>query len=426
MKKTDLPSKTFCVNPWLHMNIQADGAAYHCCLSPLDKPIGNVKDNTLEELWNSPKMKEIRKDMIDGKRHSGCTKCYHIEDTGMKSPRDSNNSNFADSIPTILDETDLETGHNDKFQIKYWDIRWSNICNFKCRMCGVFSSSKWADDDEALHGIVTKEPGGIISFKKEAKSDIMEYVDKFIMDVEEIYFAGGEPLIMEEHYEILEKLIAAGRTDVRLRYNTNFSHLKFKKWDLMGLWKPFRDDPKGSVKLAASLDAVGKLAEIARNGTKWNQVEKNLKYCVDEGIDIHIAPTISVLNAFYVYELVDLAIEFGIPPWSISLNNILVGPAHYDIRVLPFHLKEKLKEELKSYIDKCELPEYKAVLTYGYDAWMNHMDSTFQYKRNAAEDELVRSTMILDERRGENFLSVNPQYKEWFGSIRDRQRGILI
>jgi hypothetical protein len=122
----------------------------------------------------------------------------------------------------------------------------------------------------------------------------MSYVDKFIGDVQEIYFAGGEPLIMDEHYIILEKLIAAGRTDVILRYNTNFSHIQFKKWDLVKLWAPFINcakNPKGRVQLFASLDAVGPVAELARHGTVWENVYNNIetaiklfeKPCISEG-----------------------------------------------------------------------------------------------------------------------------------------------
>lgn len=423
MDDLKLPSKTFCVNPWLHLNIQPSGLVYHCCMSDHNMPLGNVKDNTLEELWNNDRMKQIRKEMVDGIETKACSKCYHIEDTGISSPRTTNNFNFKKDLPTILNNTDLETGHNNDFTIKYWDIRWSNICNFKCRMCGVFSSNKWAEDAEALHGTITSEPGGIISFEKDSKSDIMEYVDRSIMDVEEIYFAGGEPLIMDEHYQILEKLIAAGRTDVRLRYNTNFSHLKFKKWDLMGLWKPFLEDPKGNVKLAASLDAVGKLAEVSRNGTNWSKVEQNVKFCVENGVSVYIAPTISIMNVFYIHELVDFAIKFDIPASSISFNNILVVPHYYDIRILPKNLQEEAKKRLTEYMVNCTHPEYVKVLEEGYNAWCNHLNTPFEDNRTYYEEELVVKTEILDIRRSEKLLDVNPEYKEWFAKIKKRNTG---
>ena len=419
-KKKPLPSKSFCIVPFIHMNIQPDGTTYHCCMSDLKKPIGNTKRNTLEEMWNSRRMKVIRRDMLNGDRNQACIKCYHVEDTGIDSPRSSSNRKFESSIDDAVANTDEQSGYNHDFRLKYWDFRWSNICNFKCRMCGVFSSSKWAEDEEAVFGTKTDAPGGIVSYNKDSKKDIMEYVDRFINDVEEIYFAGGEPLIMDEHYIILEKLIAAGRTDVRLRYNTNFSYLKFKKWDLNGLWQHFIDDPKGEIELAASLDAVGKLAEVARSGTKWSNVEKNLKAVVEKDITVDIAPTISILNAFYVHELVDLAIQFGIPAGGLSLGNILTGPGYYDLRILPNYLKRELTDKLQGYIDKCDKPEYKAILEYGYSAWKNHLAMPIDANVNELENELVRVTELLDERRSENFLEVNPQYKEWFHKIKTR------
>jgi sulfatase maturation enzyme AslB (radical SAM superfamily) len=167
-------------------------------------------------------MKTIRKEMLEGERPNLCERCFLIEDSGLLSPRNTHNYFFDNEIPDLIKETNPETGHNDKFVLKYWDFRWSNICNFKCRMCGAFSSSKWYEDETALYG-TKMDNNGLLNYNSDSKEDIFKYVDRFINDVEEIYFAGGEPLIMDEHYIILEKLIAAGRTNVRIRYNTNFN-----------------------------------------------------------------------------------------------------------------------------------------------------------------------------------------------------------
>jgi sulfatase maturation enzyme AslB (radical SAM superfamily) len=137
-----------------------------------------------------------------------------MEDNGAVSPRVNMTEKFGADVDKMIANTNRETGHNNDFSLKYWDFRFSNICNFKCRMCGTFASSKWADDEMAIHG---QSNNGLMNFRSESREDIMNYVDKFIGDVQEIYFAGGEPLIMDEHYIILEKLIAAGRTDVILR-----------------------------------------------------------------------------------------------------------------------------------------------------------------------------------------------------------------
>lgn len=417
MKK--LPSKSFCVLPWIHLNVQPKGDIYPCCMAPYGKAIGNTKEDKLEEVWNNDAMKGIRKDMLKGDKPSLCERCFMIEDTGLHSPRYTHNKWFADQIDELIVDTDPETGYNPNFKMKYWDFRWSNLCNFKCRMCGLYSSSKWLADEQLLYGAHKELNNGLIAFNHDGVEDVMEHVDRFIMEVEEIYFAGGEPLIMDEHYIILEKLIAAGRTDVRLRYNTNFSHLQFKKWDLPGLWKHFLDDPKGHIQLFASLDAVGKLAEVARNGTKWSNVHKNIVRCVNDGMEVHISPTISLINTFHIGGLLDFAFEVGIKPNTISLNNILTSPHWYDIRILPDHLKEELLDTLEKYKQTLDDTYNKSFIDFALNAWKSHIYSDFTGNKIESWNELYMNTMVLDATRNESFLDVNPQYKEWFADIEE-------
>jgi organic radical activating enzyme len=387
-------------------------------MAPYGKSIGNTTDNTLEEVWNGEDMKTIRKEMLVGERPKLCERCFLIEDSGLLSPRNTHNHFFDKDVNELIKDTNPETGHNDKFILKYWDFRWSNICNFKCRMCGVFSSSKWYEDEGALYGTTLKN-NGLLHFNGESKEDIFNCVDRFINDVEEIYFAGGEPLIMDEHYIILEKLIAAGRTNVRIRYNTNFSHIKFKKWDLHGLWSHFLNDPNGRIMLFASLDAVGKLAEVIRNGTKWNSVYENIKSCVDKGMEVHISPTISILNIFHINELIDMAITVGVNPNTVSLNNLLTTPSWYDIRILPGNLKKDLTDKLRVYLETIENLRVRSIVRNAINAWEKHLNTPFDGDIEDARRHLVRSTYILDERRNEKFLDVNPQYREWFAQIEE-------
>ena len=124
------PTDTFCALPWVHLNTQPDGSVYHCCLADLNKPLGNVKEDTLEELWNARPMKIIRRQMLNNRKPRACNRCYNTEATGIDSPRQSANKVFKASIDTLADNTDPMTGENTDFTLKYWDFRWSNICNF--------------------------------------------------------------------------------------------------------------------------------------------------------------------------------------------------------------------------------------------------------------------------------------------------------
>lgn len=409
-----------CPLPWSHLMIQPNGNIQPCCMTPTETPIGNTKVNSLEEVWNGDELKTIRREMLNGIRPSMCNRCYLMEDTGVISPRQSALNRHGKHLETLVKDTNIETGHNDNFVLKYWDFRFSNICNFKCRMCGTFASSKWVDDEIALHGRVVTE--GLVDIRSDSKVEIFDYIDRFINDVEEIYFAGGEPLIMDEHYIILEKLIKAGRTNVDIRYNTNFSHIKFKKWNLEKLWKPFIDDKNGKVSVMVSLDAVGELSELARHGTNWNELYNNIKSTIGTGVHIFISPTISILNVFELPKLFDTIKELGVSPHNIIFNNFLTEPHHFDIRILSEELKSELIDKLLNYKNQLPNDAYKFKLSYCVDSCINFFNNKLDIEQHEIEvrrRELFRVTTILDIRRNENFIKVNPQYENWFNQIRD-------
>jgi MoaA/NifB/PqqE/SkfB family radical SAM enzyme len=276
----------------MHLNVQPNGEVFQCCMAPHDRPVGDVTKNTLPEIWNNHSMKDIRRKMVKGIKPKLCQRCFMMEDNGVASPRNTFNEFFKKDIKSHTRHTD-ESGHNNKFILKYWDFRWSNICNFKCRMCGTFASSKWEEDEKALHG---QTYGGLNNFRAEAKEDVFKYVDQFIDDVEEVYFAGGEPLMMDEHYVILEELERRGRFDVRLIYNSNFTQVKLKDRMVFDYWKKF-----DSVAVGASLDAMGPRAEYIRKGTEWEVVEDNRRKMMETcpRVDFYISPTLRILNAMH-------------------------------------------------------------------------------------------------------------------------------
>ena len=412
----DKISKSFCVLPWLHLNTWPNGNVYPCCLTDWREEIGNLKHNTLEELWNNKKMKEIRQYMLEGKKHYNCRKCYQQEKNSLDSTRTSSNRWYEKHIPTITENTTSD-GHNNDFKLLYWDFRFSNLCNMKCRMCGSFLSSKWYEDEVKIFG-GSELPQAIINVNNYSKKDINLYLDEFIKDVEEIYFAGGEPLLMEEHYYILQKLVEVGNTNLRLRYNTNLGYLKFKNYDNLELWKPFIEQDYGNVTIFASIDGVGKNAEYSRKGTKWNVIEENIKRCLDNNINFHISCTTNIFNVMYIPEYVEYWKKLGVPHWNIHLNNVLTNPFHYSINILPDDLKNKTK---KRYIQHLKsLNEQEAnTLRPKYESIFNFMDEPLAEPRERIEKVLKHTTEKLDDGREEKyrFLDIIPEYKEWYESI---------
>ena len=174
----DKISESFCVLPWIHLNTWPNGNVYPCCLTDWREDIGNLKDNTMEELWNGDTMKSIRKDMLEGKQHHSCRKCYQQEKNTLDSTRTSSNRNFEHLIPNVTDNTSAD-GHNDDFKLLYWDFRFSNLCNMKCRMCGSFLSSKWWEDEVKIYG-GSPLPKAIINVNDYSKKNIDTYANKLI------------------------------------------------------------------------------------------------------------------------------------------------------------------------------------------------------------------------------------------------------
>jgi MoaA/NifB/PqqE/SkfB family radical SAM enzyme len=414
-KPGDKISPTFCILPWIHLNTWPNGNVYPCCLTDWREDIGNMKDNTLEELWNGDIMKEIRRFMLEGKKHHSCRKCFQQEDYGLDSTRESSNRHYEHHIDTITNNTTPD-GYNNDFKLLYWDFRFSNLCNFKCRMCGSFLSSKWYEDEVKIFG-GSVLPQAIINVDDYSKKGIKFYLDKFIDEVEEIYFAGGEPLLMDEHYYILEELTKKKNFDVRLRYNTNLGFLKFKKWDNLELWKPFKERSDLNVNIFASIDAYGPRAEYSRKGTKWPTIENNIKRLIEAGFNFHISCTTNIFNVFHVPDLVDEMIRIGVPYYSIQLNNVLTNPNYYHINILPKELKDKVTEKYNKHLDSMEshirdefIPKYESIFNF-----MNEeVDGDVEEIRVAFKELTVK----LDKGREENFEEVFPELKEWFNSIR--------
>ena len=291
-KELLIQSDTFCMMPWLHLHAFPDGRAYPCCFG-LDKyPVGNLNTDSMETVFNGPDMKEMRLNMLNNKKSKQCGKCYDQEKSGFFSLRLSSNKHFGHNIG--MTENTQADGTAD-FVIKYWDIRFSNLCNLACRSCGTWFSSNWYEDHKKLNG----EPPGHAKIIRVGRTsdDIWEQMLEQFDHVEQFYFAGGEPLIMEEHYRILKELDKRKMYHVRLIYNTNFTRLKFKDMDVLELWNKF-----DSVSIGASLDAEGDRAEYMRKGTIWKDVVANRKRMLEvcPQVDFYISSTVGLINALHI------------------------------------------------------------------------------------------------------------------------------
>jgi sulfatase maturation enzyme AslB (radical SAM superfamily) len=173
-----------------------------------------------------------------------------------------------------------------------------------------------------------------------------EQIEASLNAVEEIYFAGGEPLILDEHYQILSKIVAQGRArKVALSYSTNLSVINYKTYDIAELWKHF-----GYVVLVVSIDAVGELGEFVRHGLDWERLKTNffkLKQA-NPHVSFNIAITVSALNVFNLHEIVMFFIDENWVKGHSFFINILHGPEYYNIQILPAAVKAEVETKLNS------------------------------------------------------------------------------
>lgn len=404
-KKLIYENKTFCMYPWVHIHGFPTGEAYPCCNTEMNATIGNMKQQTLKEIWNSKEMKTARLSMLAGKKLDGCRRCYEQEENGFFSLRLSANKHFGHFINEI-EKTNFD-GSLDEMKIRYWDIRFSNLCNLSCRMCGHFFSSNWYDDQAKLISL-EKGNGWDIAWKKgntrinyagRFEDDIWNQMEEQLDNIEQIYFAGGEPLIMEEHYRLLNELIKRGRTDVRLIYNTNFTQIVYKKTNVFELWRDFN-----SVSVGASLDAMGKHAEYIRKNTIWNDIENNreqmLKICPQ--VDFYISPTLNVMNALHLpYFHRDWVNKGFIKPQDLNVN-ILQDPPHYRIDILPYQYKVDVQELYIEHLNWLRPQDKLKRATTGFESAINFMMSDDkshllpQFKSKTAQLDTIRNENILD------------------------------
>lgn len=396
-----MESENFCMLPWVHLHAWPDGSAFPCCLARAAHPVGNFKQKTMQEIWNDTDMREIRRNMLDDKPSRQCKDCYEQEAAGFASMR--NNSNKAFGHHTDLVDQTLPDGTSPDMKLHYWDVRFSNICNLKCRSCGSIFSSRWYDDDVKLHGKALRPR---VQFAGRHSEDVWQQMQEHIPYLEQIYFAGGEPLIMEEHNRILKLLIDKGNTKVRLIYNTNLTELKFKRESVLELWKHFP-----SVCVAASLDDMSERAAVIRSGTNWVQVEQNIRDLKREcpHIDFMISPTLSMMNIWNFVPFHRYMIDQGfIEPKDFNLN-ILQGPAEYRIDVLPAELKLQFKKQFEEHIEWLRPRDPINRATGGFEGAVAFMMSTDNSKLLTDFWETVSD---LDWSRNERLIHVVPELEQ--------------
>ncbi|HIP36889.1 MAG TPA: twitch domain-containing radical SAM protein [Crocinitomix sp.] len=371
--------------PWIHLNIDFKGQVKACCVSSIT--YGNINRQSVNDIWKGKQIQQIRKQFLKGEVDNRCLVCINREKSGAKSLRQETFENY--SFVNIVDNP----------KPIYFDIRFSNVCNFKCRTCWHGASSKWFEDAKKLKSTASKH--AIIKNIEDVKYFIFKN-ENYLINAKEIYFAGGEPLVTEEHYWLLEFLLENHQNlnQLKLRYNTNFSVLKFKNYDVLDFWKYFK-----VVEIQASIDESEQLGEYIRKGFNWQTFLSNLsKVKSYKNIKFKIAPTVSVFNVKTLPSFYQLCVSQNMIDPKHFYINLLDRPYHYNCKALSPLQKQKINQVYTEFYQWCEQNKTDHSIVKQFKAVQSFMNADDYYDKHY--QKFLKITQQLDDIRKETFSQI--------------------
>jgi len=329
-----LTNNSFCVVPWIEIATSPNGIIKPCCFIENISPdhFGNLKESSIDDIWNCDRLKEIRVDLLKGIKNSNCEYCYEIEKTNMISRRLMMNKHWSHMESTIINNT-LSDGTYLKKEILYLDIRFSNVCNFSCRMCQPEYSTTRLNE-------LSLEP-----IKEYNIINVEEWFDnniEYFKNLKVLFLAGGEPFLHKEHYQLLKWLIK-NQIYPELFYQTNGSILKFGNEDIFKLWDNF---PR--VRVSVSIDGFGKMGEYIRTGYTDRIVLSNIEHIKNKiGKDsIVIYSTIQAYNVYFITEFFDDLVNKDLCLIDNIQLTLLLQPSYLQCNALPQDLKTEAKNKI--------------------------------------------------------------------------------
>ena len=327
-----LDSPYFCEYMWTHLYKSPDDNVKLCCIDKGDS-LGNLQEKTLEEIRNGDVYKKIRKDVLAGKKLDRCKICHEQEEKGIGSYRKTTASfkNYDEYAKPIL----------------FLDYRADNTCNLACKSCGSGFSTKLIDTDLKL-GIITESEASTKRLFSKKNKKVLEYKDA-LNNIENIYFAGGEPLVNQQHWGMLDYLKNTDRLkNITLSYNTNLTTLTFKNYKVEDYWYDVE-----SIDVMASIDGFDKGFEYFRTGAKWNTIVDNMKRVTRINKNaLRLSITVGWMNLKSVLDLCKFVLENNI---ISSYENIdltyMYGCEGGKLSETPLEIKNELIENINLFLD---------------------------------------------------------------------------
>ena len=441
-------SDTFCVLPWIHFATRPNGDMRLCCGSNSsgagnDHEIGLVKNEngkpanfgreTPLSAWNNEYMRSVRTTMLEGKIPASCTKCFDEEAQGVASKRMWETGTWIEDgvdIEELITQTHKDGTIPEK--LVYLDLRLGHTCNLKCVMCSPHDSSKWVEDHKKIYPLFQAK-----ELKEQMNWDQKSFNNKWhenpdfwkemyaqIPNLKQVYFAGGEPLMIKEHKWFLEEIIRQGHADkILVRYNTNGLLITD---DIIDLWKHFK-----KVKVGFSIDDIGDRNYYIRYPSDWDVVVKNLHKLDNTPNNIHvsIATAIQILNVKTITELAKWKIQQnfkkvnnsnvtgGIEAGGGIINMHLVYiPTFLSIKCLPADEKEEVRKIFAEfanwlYINYRQDDDFWKKNPYGWRRWQAVLDFMDAEDHTQELPALKEYLIHLDSVRKTDFKKTFPFLK---------------
>ena len=446
---TDLTgTPSFCVLPWIHLATRPNGDMRICCVANAsgadsgEYDVGLVKKENGEpanfgrdlptEAFNNDYMKSVRKTMLEGAVPASCTKCFKEEEEGIASKRIWETGTWHLQEEIDIKELIAETSEDGTvpYKLQYLDLRLGNTCNLKCIMCSPHDSSQWVIDHKKVYPIfqsplIKKQMG----WDKKSHNNFWHENPEFweevydqIPNLRQLYFAGGEPLMIREHKLFLEEIIKRGYADkISLRYNTNLLLLDDA---IIDIWKQFK-----KVKVGVSLDGIGDRNHYIRYPTDWATVEENLHKLdnTPDNILCNIALAVQILNIKHIPDFIKWKVKSNFKKLNFEKNVAgqtngggLVGvhlvwiPTWMSLRVLPPEDKlevRKLFADLQQWLwdNYTQDAEFWEKNPYGWKRWEGILDWMDAEDHTNLLPDFCEYIATMDQQRSTDFKTVFPE-----------------
>ena len=343
----NIPHDKFCVLPWISLETSPIGTVRPCCLAEeeiIDNNGNKFDLNTanFSNIQNSNYMQILRQDFLDEKQPNACRKCWREEHAGRTSKR----MHTLDRLKHMLPD---QSWTADAKSLMFLDLKLGNICNLKCRICGSWSSSQFAVEELAnLDSNEDRKTNYHYQMLKQGawpkeNPTFWKEIDQVVDQIRYIEFTGGEPFMIQEHFDMLQGLVDRGIAgNIEIHYNTNGTHYPE---DADAIWQHFK-----TVEIAFSIDDVGDRFEYQRTNASWKEVSRNIGWFRTlrehySNIQLQVCTTVNVFNALYLEDVANwtAAQEFDFVYW-----NMMHEAYYFSISTLPDNVKLAIAKRLQN------------------------------------------------------------------------------